>query len=136
MTQALQNNAKYIVVFDAPGANHLSTTQYGILTSSDLNDMKNFWNYAQNHQPPKIDPAQTAFVLPMDYGYGFRVPSDTIWGLWPADTLSPIIWNDTNNLLATYSMKLDIVYATKTDDLPINLPYKTLIFWNGTTTNP
>lgn len=136
MLLAWQNDAKYIVVFDSPGAGHSVTTPYGVLTGDYLNEMKNFWNYAQDHQPPKLDPAQTAYVLPMDYGYGFSGPNDTIWGLWPADALSPIIWNDTNNLLTTYGMKLDIVYETKTDDVPINLQYKTLIFWNGTTTHP
>ena len=61
MTQAWQNNDKYIVVFDAPGANNISTTQYGILTTADLNDMKNFWNYAHNHQPSKNRPSANRF---------------------------------------------------------------------------
>ncbi len=136
MLQAWQNDARYIVVFDAPGVNHTTTTPYGVLTTQDLNDMKNFWNYAQTHQRPELDPAQTAYVLPTDYGYGFRGPNDTIWGLWPADALTPKIWNDANNLLSTYGLNLDIVYETKTDSIPINLPYKTLIFWNSTTTHP
>jgi hypothetical protein len=134
MSLAWQSGAKYIVVFDSPGPNGTTTTPHGILTTDQLNAMKNFWKSAKDCQQPKQDPAQTAYVLPQDYGYGFRGPSDTLWGLWPADTLSPKIWNDTNNLLTTYGMKLDIVYETRTGSIPINLPYKTLIFWNGTTT--
>ena len=135
MVSAWQNGAKYIVVLDAPGDQyHLPPTPYGILTTDHLNAIKNFWSYTQSHQRQDLS-VQTAYVLPMDYGYGFRALNDTIWGLWPADALSPKIWNDTNSLLATYGMKLDIVYETKTDGIPINLPYKTLIFWNGTTTH-
>jgi hypothetical protein len=133
MIQAWQNNAKYIIIFDALGPNHPPPTPYGILTTEHLNAMKNFWNYAQSHQRSVQDPAQTAYVLPTDYGYGFRGSNDTIWGLFPADSLSPKIWNDATSLIATYGLKLDIVYETKTDAVPINLPYKTLIYWNGTT---
>ena len=134
MVSAWQNGAKYVVVLDAPGdPYHTPTTPYGILTTDHLNAMKSFWNYIQNHQQPKPHSAETAYVLPMDYGYGFRGPNDTIWGLWPSDALSPKIWNDVNSLLATYGLNLDVVYETKTDGIPINLPYKTLIFWNGTT---
>ncbi|HLN89248.1 MAG TPA: hypothetical protein VK253_04215 [Candidatus Binatia bacterium] len=133
MLQAWQNNARYIIIFDAPGLNHTATTPYGVLTTDHLSEMKSFWNYAHTHQRSEFDPAQTAYVLPADYGYGFRGSNDTIWGLWPADAASPKIWNDTNSLMTTYGMNMDIVYETKTDDVPINLPYKTLIYWNGTT---
>ncbi len=133
MILAWQNDAKYIIVFDSPGADHPATTPYGVLTEDHLNAMKNFWNYAQEHKQAKLDPAQTAYVLPSDYGYRFSGPNDTVWGLFPADNLSSKIWDDTNNLLTNYGFKLDIVYETRTDSIPINLPYKTLIFWNGTT---
>lgn len=135
MILAWQNNAKYIIFFDAPGANHPATTPYGILTSDHLTAMKNFWSYAQEHKQSKGDPAQTAYVLPRGYGYEFSGPSGTIWGVFPPDNLSSTIWHDTNSLLATYGMKLDVVYETRTDSIPTYLPYKTLIFWNGTTTN-
>lgn len=135
MILAWQNNAKYIIVFDSPGANHTATTPDGILTNEHLNAMKNFWTYAQDHKRPQTDPAQTAYVLPRDYGYEFSGSSGTIWGVFPPDNLSATIWTDTNNLLANYGMKLDIVYETRTDNIPIYLPYKTLIFWNGTIIN-
>lgn len=136
MLQAWQNDARYFVVFDSPGFNHTGTTPYGVLTTDHLNQMKNFWNYAHTHQRLEPDPVQTAYVLPVDYGFGLRNANDTIWGLWPADALSPKIWNDVHSLLTAYGNKLDIVYETKTDNVSINLPYNTLIYWNGTTVRP
>jgi hypothetical protein len=134
MIQAYQNNAKYIVVFDAPGANHPATTPYGVLTNDHLNAMKNFWKYINENPQPTKDPAQTAYVLPSDYGFGFRSPNDSIWGIWPADDLSQKIWSDTKNLIASNGMNIDIVYLTKTDNIPIKRPYLTEIFWNASQT--
>jgi len=72
-----------------------------------------------------------AYVLPKDYGYGFRGPNDTIWGLWEADNLSSQIWNDLNTLVDKYQTKMDILYE---DALRNNtFEYRKLIFWNGTT---
>ena len=49
--------------------------------------MKKFWNYMNTNHHMKGYQADTAYVLPKDYGYGFRGPNDTIWGLWHADEL-------------------------------------------------
>jgi hypothetical protein len=133
MVLAYNNTAKYIVVFDSPGNNTAtSNLGLGILQQEHLDAMKQFWNYAINSPLPQIDPAETAYVLPSDYGFGFRRTDDNIWGLWPADTLAPKIWNDTNNLIAQYGMNLDIVYETLSDNLPTRLMYNRLIFWNST----
>ncbi len=137
MVFAYENNAKYIVVFDS-SENYTQTSKLGILTNEHLDAMKQFWNYAKENPRPGKDPAETAYVLPRDYGFGFRGPDDNIWGLWyadglfPADALAPKIWNDTNSLISSYGMKLDIVYETLTDNVPVNLDYDKLIFWNGT----
>jgi hypothetical protein len=74
---------------------------------------------------------RVAYVLPKDYGYGFRGPDDTIWGLWNADTPSSRIWNDANALVEQHKPLIDIVYE---DDLQsATFKYSKLIFWNGTT---
>ncbi len=130
MTFAWQSGAKYIVVFDG---NSTEASPYGVLTQAHLDAMKQFWNYTKTNTRSGEYPADTAYVLPADYGYGFRSPNDTIWGLWNADALSAEVWNNANNLLVTYGSNLDIVYATRIDSQPIALPYKTLIYWNGTT---
>lgn len=130
MMLAYRNGAKYIIIFDSPG-NNSATTEYGILTRAHLDVIKMFWYYTELTPTPEEFPAETAYVLPSDYGYGFRGPADKVWVFGP-DALSPVIWNATKSLIQTYGTRLDIVYETKTGDVPITLPYKKLIYWNGT----
>ena len=132
MVLAWQNDAKYIAVFDSPGPNGTATSPYGILTKPQLDAMKAFWNYASSNPRVDQDPAQVAYVLPADYGYGFGGNSDSIWGLFPADSLASRIWNDTNNLIAQYKGNIDIVYENLTGNLQTRLMYQELIYWNGT----
>jgi hypothetical protein len=129
MTFAWQSGAKYIVVFDG---NSTDASTSGVLTQVHIDAMKQFWNYTKTNTHNGEYLANTAYVLPANYGYGFRSSSDTIWGLWNADALSAEVWNNANSLLATYGNNLDIVYATRINNQPIVLPYKTLILWNGT----
>jgi hypothetical protein len=126
MVLAYQNGAKYIVVFDYP------TLRQGILKQEHFDALKQFWNYAHSHlrtQTPAPD--RVAYVVPKDYGYGFRSTADKIWGLWEADSQSTPIWNQANSLLQVYGARLDIIYE---DCLQLNLSaYSKLFFWNGTT---
>jgi hypothetical protein len=131
MVLAYRNGAKYIIVFDSP-ANNTATTPYGILNQWHLLAIKLFWTYTQLSPTPQEYPADIAYVLPKDYGYGFRGPNDKIWGAFPADALSPVIWNASNSLIQKYGIHFDIVYETKIDNVPITLPYEKLIYWNGT----
>jgi hypothetical protein len=131
MVTAYENGARYILVFDSPG-NNTPTTDYGILEKPHLDSMRKFWEYIGSAPTVAEYPADVAFVLPKDYGYGLRGPNDTIWGLWKADALSSTIWDDANKLIAEYGQGLDIVYETEIADVPIELPYKRLIFWNAT----
>ena len=130
MVMAYENGAKYIIVFNSP--EDYPPTEYGSLTSEHLEVINNFWNYVKIHPRHYDYAANTAYVLPKDYGYGFRGPSDKIWGIWEADDLSIKVWEDVNNLLLEYDSNLDIVYETTIADEPVELPYGTLIFWNGT----
>ena len=123
---AYNNGAKYILVFNYP----TNVTDFGILTQDHLNSMKSFWNY-MNAVPQPTQASKTAYVLPEDYGYGFRGPDDRIWGLWGPDDLSAKVWNEANSLLMSYEKKLDIVYDTT--ELDREQRYEKLIFWNGTT---
>ena len=131
MVLAYKSGAKYIIVFNSP-ANYSATTEYGILTRKHLNIIKAFWFYTKLCPPTEEFPAETAYVLLSDYGYGFRGPADKIWGVFGPDLLSPVIWNATSSLIQKYGTRLDIVYETKTDDVSITLPYEKLIYWNGT----
>lgn len=129
MVSAYQNGAKYILVFERHPKNN--TTQ-GIFQKEHFEALKQFWEYAKNN--PKTSRSisdRVAYVLPKDYGYGFRGPKDTIWGLWEADSLSSTIWNDVNALVDQYKTRLDIIYE---DDLQLKITeYPKLVFWNGTT---
>ena len=131
MVLAYENQAKYIVVFNSP-ENNTHPTSLGTLTSKHLEAMKQFWNYIKANPQSESFIANTAYVVPDGYGYGFRSATDKIWGLWEADALSPQIWNDTNNLLQTYGNLLDIIYASAANNQSVILPYDKLVFWNGT----
>lgn len=122
---AYNNGAKYILVFNYP----TSITEYGILTREHLDSIKKFWNYINTHPQP-TQTSKTAYVLPKDYGYGFRGPDDKIWGLWDSDELSAQVWIEANSLLETYGKKLNIFYDTT--KLSTKQQYEKLIFWNGT----
>jgi len=131
MVLAYENDAKYIIVFNSPDNSSIPGA-IGTLTNDQLSWMQRFWAYIKANPRSSSYPADVAYVLPSDYGYGMRGPNDTIWGIWPADNNSSIIWSEANSLLSTYGSKLDIVYATKTSSEAITLPYSKLIFWNGT----
>jgi hypothetical protein len=131
MVLAYENQAKYIIVFNSP-ENNTAPTPLGTLASEHLDAMKRFWNYAKTNPFIGTYPAEIAYVLPRDYGYGFRSQRDTLWGIWDTDNLSSRIWNDTNRLLETYGSKIDFIYETAYGPQTISLPYNELIFWNGT----
>jgi hypothetical protein len=54
--------------------------------------------------------SNVAFVLPDDYGWGMRNQHDKIWGVWPSDNLSPILWDKMNKLIEKHGLELDIIY--------------------------
>jgi hypothetical protein len=126
MVYAYQSGAKYILVFDS----NLNYTQ-NVLQQGQLDTIKQFWNYIKaNPREENNVQDRVAFVLPADYGYGFRGPNDTIWGLWSADNLSANIWNNVTSLIEQYKMNIDVIYQ---DDLQFSLSnYSKLIFWNST----
>jgi hypothetical protein len=127
MVLAYQNGAKYIVLFDYP--NYAE----GILKQEHFDALKQFWQYAKDN--PRVNNLlgdRVAYVLPKDYGFGFRSADDKIWGLWEADNQSAKIWSDVNNLTVQYLNRLDIIYE---DNMQGNLSaYSKFIFWNATET--
>jgi hypothetical protein len=133
MVLAYENQAKYIIVFNSP-ENNTHPTSLGTLTTKHLEAMKQFWNYTKTHPQSESYAANTAYVIPSDYGYGFRSANDKTWGLWEADGLSSQVWNDTNSLLQTYDNILDIIYESAVNNPKTILPYDRLVFWNGTIT--
>jgi len=130
MVLAYKTGAKYVVVFNYP-----KIEQYGILTEEHFEALRDFWNYVQsNPQEHGVIKSKAAYVLPQDYGFGFRNPDDTIWGLWGADDLSQKVWGDTNTLIDQYGSRLDIVYNDAEVMNAVKHRYNKLFFWNETIT--
>ena len=130
MVTAYQNGAKYLLIFDY-AYNSTTKLSHGILQQEHLDALKQFWQYVKDH-PRKQIPVndRVAYVLPADYGYGFRGPNDALWGLWGADNISSKIWSDTTTFAQQYTPNLDIIYADSLNNNSWN--YSKLIFWNGT----
>ncbi len=126
---AYENGAKYIVVFDT----NKDYTK-GILKEEHFKALKDFKQYTiENPRETDQDKDKVAFVLPKDYGYGFRGPDDKIWGLWEADSLTAQIITKLGALLDEYDKKLDIIYD---DQLEMDATYPKYIFWNDTIITP
>jgi hypothetical protein len=125
MVFAYENGAKYIVLFDSNG-----NYTHGTLTVEHLHALKQFTEYAHsNPRNSESTSERTAFVLPKDFGYGFRGPEDKIWGLWEADDFSYNVSVLLGNLLQEYGNNLDIIYDDRVDYN--SLGYNKFIFWNG-----
>ena len=106
MELSYNNGAKYIIIFDT-NKNYTEST----LQPEQLQAVQQFWQYAQANSRPSDPPSsRVAYVLPDDYGYGFRGPNDRIWGLWLADNLTLPISENMASLLQQYGSKLDVIY--------------------------
>ena len=129
LTLAYNAGAKYAVVFDYPG----NYSQYGILQPEHFTALQNFWNYVQNN-PQKHGSIKStvAYILQQNYGFGFRRPDDTIWGLFSNDSHSAKVWGDVNMLLGKFGSKLDIVYDDPQFNKAIISSYAQLYYWNQT----
>ena len=53
-----------------------------------------------------LNQPQVAYVVPKDYGFGFRTADDRIWGLFANDTLSAKIYSDVETLTNQYGATL------------------------------
>ena len=76
--------------------------------------------------------ATVAYVLPKDYGYGFRSPNDTIWGLFPPDNLTQKISLDIHTLLVKYYNNLNIIYDEPKIIGSTLKNYNRVYYWNQT----
>jgi len=138
MVLAYENGAKYIVVFDS-NANWTGN----VLQQSQLDAIKRFWQYTQDN-PRTVSQAssRSAYVLPQDFGYGFRSPNDTIFGLWNANwdgTASLSFTADISMCVVTFLQmlgpNLDILYPN--GNLTVkSAGYKNVVYWNDTNIIP
>ena len=80
---AYSAGAKYAIVFSYP---NLTSTSYGILEEEHFSTLKKFWDTMQsNPESFGVNQPEVAYVIPKDYGFGFRRADDNIWGLFSSD---------------------------------------------------
>ncbi len=144
MQTAYDAGAKYVIVFNFP--TNPEGNPHGILAEEHFTAMQQFWNYTQGFSKGTGKVAgQAVLVLPKDYGGGLRRADDNVWAplnasdpnlkwrfTWPADTQTPLVWENMNKLSDKYGLKLDIVF----DGDRINLikRYSRVYLWNETIT--
>jgi hypothetical protein len=129
MVTAYNGGAKYILVFDyAKEGNN----PYGGMSDEHFQALQDFWTHVVTKTTPTFPKADAVLVLPKDYGFGMRSPTDRIWGFWGPDDKTPLIWNNTQTLLEKYGSRLDIVYDDPSFRLQGN--YSKVYFWNQTIT--
>jgi hypothetical protein len=125
MLSAYEAGAKYVVVFNY--AENM-TEPYGTLQEEHFVALENFWNDVV--QNPDIKQGsikgETVLVLPENYGWGMRDPTDKIWGLWAADEKSEQIWNLRSSLIDEYGLTLDIVYDDP--EFPVEGKYSQIFY--------
>jgi hypothetical protein len=131
LSLAYASGAKYAFVFSYP-----KIGEYGTLSEEQghFDSLKKFWEILHSN-PDSFgsNRAEVAYVVPADYGFGFRNPNDHIWGLFPSDTLSTKIYNDINNTLMTkYSSRFDILYDESQTIDHILGDYSKVFYWNQT----
>jgi hypothetical protein len=128
MVTAYDAGAKYVVVFNYP-----QTGPYGLLSEAHFDAIKAFQDYVlKNPQNETSNVEHVAYVLPDNYGWGFRNPQDTIWGFWSADENSQLIWAKVASLVHTYGDGFDIIYGSPWTQLFGRYRYDKLIWWNNT----
>jgi hypothetical protein len=128
MVFAYENGAKYIIIFDSD-----PNWTRDILQPDQLTAMQQFWQYTKTH-PRSIIPVadRSAYVLPQDYAYGFRAPTeDRIWGLWSNDSLTLAVSMSMASLFQIFGGNLDIIYPNNLHP-PESIGYKMVIYWNDT----
>jgi hypothetical protein len=130
LSLAYSAGAKYAFVFSYP-----KTGDYGILTQEHFDALKRFWDTLHSN-PDSLgsNKAEVAYVVPADYGFGFRNPADHIWGLFPADNQSAKIYNDVATLMDRYGSRFDILYNEPDVIDPILKNYTHVFYWNQTLT--
>lgn len=125
MVLAYDSGAIYIAVYDS-SQNYTSTT----LTEDHFNALKNFWSYVQQN-PDKHGSlkADTAVVLPQDYGFGFRNPDDSVWQYHQADNWDQKMYSDVTSLINQYNSSIDIVYSDQEFQNSIQSKYSKILAW-------
>ncbi|MGD6852967.1 MAG: hypothetical protein ACQCN6_12990 [Candidatus Bathyarchaeia archaeon] len=128
MLTAYQAGAKYITIFNYAAINGQSAAA---MQDTHYLELERFWNDIHTEKFSDLSQPEAVLVLPHNYGWGMRNPTDTIWGFWPPDDKSVQVGTVMSQLLAKYGASLDIVYEDST--YPISkVDYQHVYYWNST----
>ena len=100
------------------------------MTDEHFAALERLWNDVVEERLGDPIDAEAVLVLPPDYGWGMRNPQDSIWGVWKPDETSQKIWNQSQKLLDTSGLRLDIVYQDV--HFPVAGKYEQIYYWNQT----
>ncbi len=125
MVLAYNCGASYVSIYDS-SQNYVGTT----LNSSYLTKLQEFWNYVQQN-PSKQGSlkADTAVVLPQDYGFGFRSQDDSVWQYRTATAWTQQLYLNVTTLLDKYKSRLNIVYSDPQFQNAIRSDYSKILYW-------
>ncbi|MDG6221898.1 MAG: hypothetical protein IAX21_07035 [Candidatus Bathyarchaeota archaeon] len=128
MLTSYKTGAEYIVLFNYP--TYPETNQFGIMTDNHFETLENFWNNVVTNSEVihGSEKAEAVLVLPQNYGWGMRSPTDKIWAFLEPIEESDQIWTNLCILLEKYDINLDIIY-----DDPNYAPediYTLIYYWN------
>ena len=119
---AYQSGAKYVAIYDA-SHNYTDTT----LSQDHYDALKDFWTYVQaNPNQQGSLKANTALILPQDYGFGFRSANDSVWGVKPDNTTRQV-YSQVQTALNEYGSRLDIIYNDTTFNSTLTGKYSKII---------
>ncbi|MCL1977720.1 MAG: hypothetical protein FWG55_06455 [Candidatus Bathyarchaeota archaeon] len=126
MKTSYEAGAEYVIIFNYSE----DPVNPNTLQKEHFEALEHFWNdVVQNpeiiHSGIKAD---AVLVLPQNYGWGMRNPQDNIWGIWPADSTSQQIWNQLENKIDQYGLKLDIVFEDPSHSA--TWKYSKIYYWN------
>jgi len=126
MKTSYEAGAEYVLIFNYSE----DPTNPNTLQEEHFQALEHFWN--EIVQNPDIDhggiQAEAVLILPQNYGWGIRYQKDLIWGIWQADINSQEIWNQIQNNIDQYGLKLDIIFEDPNH--PIKGKYNNIQFWN------
>ena len=126
MKMSYEAGAQYVMIFnyseDPANPNTLQEEHFVAL--------ERFWREVVQNPEVKHGgiKAEVALVLPQNYGWGMRSSQDNIWGIWHTDNTTQEIWDQLQNKIEQYGLKLDIVFEDPKH--PVAGKYPSIYYWN------
>ncbi len=126
MILAYDSGATYVAIYDST-QDYTNTT---LTNEAYFTKLQEFWNYVkQNPEKQGSLKADTAVVLPQDYGFGFRSQDDSVWQQHIATAWTQQLYANVASLLSQYKSGLNIVYGDPQFQSVIQSQYSKILYW-------